>query len=131
MLVFLVAFCSRGGFHETANKSWTNWWTEIMFCLLDFTLCFPSLVHSLFITLCTVSLGSVPYSNWMVLGTVTLHFPVVTRKLRFSSVLWMLAFSCRKGDSPGTPKSHRFTTDPVLGWGSYALFSSVFEHQIF
>lgn len=98
-------------------------------CLI--LLCFPSLVHSLFITLCTVSLGSVPYSNWMVLGTATLHFPVVTRKLRFSSVLWMLTFSCRKGDSPGIPKSHRFTTDPVLGWGSYALFSSVFEHQIF
>ena len=41
-------------------------------------------------------LGSVPYSNWMVLGTVTLYFPVVPSilwKLRFSSVLWTLALS--------------------------------------
>lgn len=57
VVVFLAAFCSRGGFHETTNKSWTSWWTEIVFCLLDFTVCFPSLVHSLFITLCSVSLG--------------------------------------------------------------------------
>ena len=56
-VVFLVAFCSGGGFRETANKSWTSWWTEIVFCQLEFTVCFPSLVHSLFITLSSVSLG--------------------------------------------------------------------------
>lgn len=38
------------------------------------------------------------------------------------------SFSCRNWDSPGTPKSCRFTTDPVLGGG---IFLSVFEHQIF
>lgn len=38
--------------------------------------------------------GSVPYTNWMVLGTVTLYFPVVTSdlwKLEFISVLWTLS----------------------------------------
>lgn len=55
VMFFLVAFCSRESFLGSANKSLTSWWTEIVFCLLDFAVCLPLLVHSLFITLCSVS----------------------------------------------------------------------------
>lgn len=48
VVIFLVAFFSRKGFHETANKIWTSWWTEIVFCLLDFSVFSPffHFIHS-------------------------------------------------------------------------------------
>lgn len=133
MVVFLVVFFSREGFHETANKSWTSWWTEIVFCLLDFSVCFPFLVHSVFITLYSVSFGLCSLHQLDGFRNCYTLFP--SGNQWFMEVRIYLSaldtVSCRNWGSLGTPKSHGFTTGPVLGWGSYALFLTVFKHQIF
>lgn len=33
------------------------------------------------------------------------------------------------GDCAGTPKSHVFAADPILGWETYALFLPVFIRE--
>lgn len=65
--------------------------------ILVFVLHFSFIQFLLLSTVCP--LGSVPYTNWMVLGTLTLYFPVVISvlwKLGFSSVLWTLSLSPAK-----------------------------------
>lgn len=46
-------------------------------------------------------------------------------------MLWTLVLSPAEmdGDCAGTPKSHVFAADPILGWETYALFLPVFIRE--
>lgn len=102
-----------------------------MFCLLDLTACFSFLAHSLYITLYSTSPGLCSLQQLYGFRNCYTIFPHGTQCF-MEVTTWLNALNLvlspaeMDGDCSGTPKSHVFTADPVLGWGDLRPFLTSF-----